>query len=105
MSCLIYCDLYLILSRVGEIKGVAKGKETMVWLMVFSVYAAPANAVNWDGPWRLGMSRAAEQTFTSEADCRNYAIQFIARMHQGMLAPMRSKCVSVDATLPKGAVR
>ena len=80
----------------------------MVWLMVFMVYAAPDNsAVNWNGPWKLGFSRAseAEQVFQSEADCRNSAIQFIGRMHQGMLAPIRFKCVAFEASLPRGAPR
>ena len=26
-----------------------------VWLLVFSIYAAPPTAVDWDGPWTLGM--------------------------------------------------
>jgi hypothetical protein len=39
------------------------------------------------------------------ADCRSYAIQFIGKMHQGMLAPMRFKCVAFEASLPKGAQR
>ena len=77
----------------------------MVWLMLFVVYAAPDNAVDWNGPWKFGMSRAADQVFQSEADCRSYAIQFIGKMHQGMLAPMRFKCVAVEASLPKGAPR
>jgi len=81
------------------------GEAAMVWLMVFVVYAAPDNAGDWNGPWKFGMSRAADQVFQSEADCRSYAIQFIGKMHQGMLAPMRFKCVAVEASLPKGAPR
>lgn len=77
----------------------------MLWLMVFVVYAAPDNVVDWNGPWKFGMSRTADQVFQSEADCRSYAIQFIGKMHQGMLAPMRFKCVAVEASLPKGAPR
>ncbi len=77
----------------------------MVWIILLSIYAAPPNATNWDGPWTLGMSRAVEQTFRSEGECRNSAIQLIGKMHQGMLAPMRFKCVRVDATLPEGAPR
>jgi hypothetical protein len=81
------------------------GEAAMVWLMVFVMYAAPDNAVDWNGPWKFGMSRAPDQVFQSEADCRNYAIQFIGRMHQGMLAPMRFKCVAFESSLPKGAQR
>lgn len=41
----------------------------------------------------------------SEAECRNSAIQLIAKMHQGMLAPMRFACVPIGSALPKGAPR
>ncbi|GAC1520072.1 MAG: hypothetical protein NVS2B16_26880 [Chloroflexota bacterium] len=77
----------------------------MVWILLFGAYAAPMNAVNWDGPWRLDMTKTVDRKFTSEAECRNTAIQFIAKMHEGMLAPMRYKCVSLDALLPRGAPR
>ena len=77
----------------------------MVWLLVVMFYAAPDGAVNWDGPWRFGMSKAMERTFSSEAECRNTAIQFIAKMHDGMLAPIRYRCVAVEAGLPRGAPR
>ncbi len=77
----------------------------MVWLLVFSIYAAPSNAVNWNGPWTLGESKLMDQHFGTEADCRNSAVQFIGRMHQRMLAPMRFKCVGVPATLPVNAPR
>lgn len=77
----------------------------MTWLLVISIYAAPPNAVDWDGPWELGMTRLLEQQFDSEAACRNYAVQFIGKMHQGMLAPMRYRCLSVESDLPKGAPR
>jgi hypothetical protein len=72
--------------------------------MVIAIYAAPSNAVDWDGRWNFGMARAGN-TFKSEAECRNSAIQLIAKMHQGMLAPMRFACVPFDAALPKGAPR
>ena len=77
----------------------------MKWLLVIAVYAAPPNAVNWDGPWELGLTKLMDQQFTSEAECRNYAVQFIGKMHQGMLAPMRYRCVPFEAGLPKGAPR
>ena len=77
----------------------------MIWLLVFSIYAAPANAVDWNGPWALGDSKVIGQGFKSEAECRNSAVQFIGRMQQGMLAPMRFKCVAVAAGLPVNAPR
>ena len=77
----------------------------MKWLLIIAIYAAPPDAADWDGPWELGMTKMMEQQFDSEADCRNTAIRFIAKMHEGMLAPMRFRCVSIDAGLPKGATR
>jgi hypothetical protein len=76
-----------------------------IWLLVVTIYTAPSsNAVDWDGPWNFGMARAGS-AFKSEAECRNSAIQLIAKMHEGMLAPMRFACVPFDAALPKGAPR
>jgi hypothetical protein len=75
------------------------------WLLVLAVYAAPPDAVDWDGPWDLGMTKLLDQQFDSEAECRNFAVQLIGRMHQGMLAPMRYRCVAVESGLPKGAPR
>lgn len=77
----------------------------MVWLLVLVVYAAPANAVDWDGPWKFGMTHVVEDQFATEAACRNSATQTIGRLHQGMLAPIRYRCVAVPAGLPKGASR
>ena len=69
-------------------------------------YLAPANAVNWDGPWRVGQLASKEKVFyRTEAECRNEAIQAIGRLHQSMLVPMRFQCVSFPETLPKGAPR
>ena len=77
----------------------------MVWLMVFWIYAAPSNAVNWDGPWKFGMSHTAETTFQDERSCHQAGVEFIARMHKGMLAPMRFQCIQIPASLPKGTPR
>lgn len=77
----------------------------MKWLLIISIYAAPPDAVDWDGPWELGMTRMMEDQFASEAECRNFAIQLIGKLHEGMLAPMRYRCVAVEAGLPKGAPR
>jgi hypothetical protein len=77
----------------------------MKWLLIVAIYAAPYDSVNWDGPWELGMTKILEQRFDSEAECRNSAIRLIAKMHEGMLAPMRFRCVSIDDKLPKGTAR
>jgi hypothetical protein len=76
-----------------------------MWLMLMVIYAAPADAVDWDGPWSVGMTQVPDRHYASEAECRNDAIQIIGRLHQSMLAPARFRCVEVDATLPKGAAR
>lgn len=77
----------------------------MVWIAIFIVYQAPPNAVDWNGPWSFGMTHVADAQYASEAECRSEAVQFIGRMHQGMLAPMRYRCIEVPASLPKGAER
>jgi hypothetical protein len=73
----------------------------MVWLLMLMVYEAPANAVDWDGPWKLGLTKVVDTKFTSEAECTTFAIRLIGKMHDGMLAPMRYRCVPADASLPK----
>jgi hypothetical protein len=77
----------------------------MVWLLVLAVYQAPPDAVDWDGPWKIGMTRVVDAPYHSEAECRNSAVELIGKLHQGMLAPVRYKCVEVPADLPKGAPR
>jgi len=76
-----------------------------IWIMVMVVYGGPYDSENWDGPWDFATARAAEKAFKTEADCRNSAIQLIAHMHEGMLAPMRFECVPFAANLPKGTPR
>ena len=94
--------------REGRAHGEASSLERgwgMTWLLIIAVYLAPDNAVDWDGPWQLGHQKLVDQQFSSEAECRNSAIQLVGRLHQGMLAPIRYQCVAVPAALPKGASR
>jgi len=77
----------------------------MKWLLLLIIYAAPDDAVDWDGPWTLGMARVWEDQFDTEAGCRDTATQVIARLHEGMLAPIRYRCIPVEAALPEGASR
>ena len=77
----------------------------MKWLLIFAVYQAPAEAIDWDGPWTIGFTKIVEEQFDSEAACRTSAIQTIGQIHQGMLAPIRYRCVAIESTLPKGASR
>ena len=76
-----------------------------LWLLIVTVYAAPPDAIDYDGPWEYGFSQMVEEPFASEAECRNFAIQMKGRVQQGMLAPIRYQCLAVDANLPEGAVR
>lgn len=78
---------------------------TSVWILVLVIYEAPPNAVDWDGPWKAGLTKAVDRRFVSEAECRNTAIELIGKLHQGMLAPIRHRCVEMPASLPKGAQR
>lgn len=77
----------------------------MVWLMILTIYIAPDDAVDWDGPWKLGNTHLVEKQYGSEAECRNSAIQLIGKLREGMLAPIRFKCVAVSTELPAGAPR
>ena len=77
----------------------------MKWIMVVAMYMAPPSAVDWDGPWKLGMTMTSEDQFDTKAECRTEAIQAIGRIHQGMMAPVRYRCVAIEATLPEGAPR
>jgi hypothetical protein len=77
----------------------------MVWFLLLFVYKAPADPVDWNGPWTYGMSRMMDDPFPSEAACQSAAAKIIARLHEGMLAPMRYRCVGVPDGLPKGAPR
>jgi len=77
----------------------------MQWLLVFTLYMAPPTAVDWDGPWKAGMNKLSDTVYDSEAECRTDAIQTIGRIHQGMLIPIRYRCVPIESTLPKGATR
>ena len=79
--------------------------ELMIWLLILTVYATGPNAIDSDGPWTLGMTRLVDTHYSSEAECRNAGIQMIGRIHQGMMAPIRAKCVAVDTGLAKGVPR
>jgi hypothetical protein len=77
----------------------------MKWLLIVAIYFAPPSAVDWDGSWELGMTQMLDRQFDSELECRNTATQLIADLHKGMLAPVRFRCVSIEASLPEGAPR
>lgn len=77
----------------------------MKWLLVLAIYTAPADAVDWNGPWVADKPVVMDDQFDSAAECRTFAVQLIGRMHQGMLAPMRYRCVEMEDVLPEGAPR
>ena len=78
----------------------------MVWLLVFHIYIAPADAIDWDGPWRIDdKPLMVERYFGTKAECDAAAKKVIDKMHEGMLAPMRYNCLGVVDSLPKGAPR
>ena len=76
-----------------------------MWLLILVVYAAPPDAVNWKGPWELGIAVLREERFVDEANCLNAGFQIKAKINQDMLAPVRFHCVRVDAGLPAGVPR
>lgn len=77
----------------------------MVWFLIIVAYMAPADSVDWNGPWKAGVARTNPMPFETEERCREEAIAQIGRIHQDMLAPMRYRCVGVEADLPKDAPR
>ncbi len=77
----------------------------MKWILVLAIYAAPSNAVDWNGPWTFGMNHAVDSAFKSESACQAGAKQLIKKMHEGMLAPIRYQCVAFPGGLPKNASR
>ena len=77
----------------------------MVWYLIVLVYAAPDDAVDWNGPWKLGMAQLLEEPHATQAECRAVAVRLIDRLHQGMRAPIRYRCVGAEAGLPKNAPR
>jgi len=80
--------------------------DEMVWFLVFHIYVAPADAVDWDGPWTIDdRPLSVERYFSSQAECDAAAKKVIDEMHQGMLAPMRYNCVAIPSSLSKGAPR
>jgi hypothetical protein len=74
--------------------------QRTVWVGVVVVYQAPADAIDWRGPWTRGMAIAGKTFYGSEAECRSDNEVRIARMHQGMKAPMRYRCVPFPESLP-----
>ena len=76
-----------------------------MWLLILAIYIAPVDAVDWKGSWKLGPTRLMEEPFDTEAECLTAAIQIKAKLNEGMLAPVRFRCVEVDAGLPAGAPR
>jgi hypothetical protein len=75
------------------------------WIAILMIYAAPADAVNWEGPWTRSMVVSGKNFFATEAECRNDTISWIGRIHQDMLAPIRFQCVAFASSLPIGAAR
>lgn len=84
------------------------GEENkMLWFLIFHVYVAPADAVSWDGFWRLDDKPmlTADRYFSSQAECEATAEEFIDKMNEGMLAPIRYNCLGIPSSLPKEAAR
>ena len=39
---------------------------TRMWLLLVAIYVAPADAVNWQGSWELGMTKLIEQRYEAK---------------------------------------
>ncbi len=71
-----------------------------VWALIFIIYTAPNDSINWDGPWEAGMIFSEEKSITSEQECQKKAKYIIDKMQQGMHAPMLFKCIPFDRSIP-----
>ena len=75
------------------------------WILIFMIYTAPDDAIDWDGPWELGFHFVPDARFDTSEECRLTAEAHIKKTQESMKAPQRFQCVAVDAVLPKGAER
>ena len=76
-----------------------------MWFLLVAIYTAPADAVNWQGSWELGITRLKEQGFESEAACLSAGAELKANLNEGMLAPVRYHCIKLPSQLPAGIDR
>ena len=76
-----------------------------MWLLLFAIYVAPPDAVDWQGPWELGMTRLMEQHYASKKDCLDAGAKVKSRLNEGMLAPVRYHCVEIAGELSSGIAR
>ena len=76
-----------------------------IFILVMSVYVAPPDAVDWNGPWEHGLVQHMNHKFKSESECLSAAAILKQQMQKGMLAPLRFACVAFDQSLPEGAPR
>ena len=80
-----------------------------VWILLMSVYVAPPDGENWDGPWKHLMTMKMydeTQKFASKRECEAAGNTLKKKIREdGILAPHRIKCVSFDSTLPKGVTQ
>ena len=75
------------------------------WLLFIHIYAAPPNAIDYDGPWKYGATPRPRLHQSLEA-CREEGVSFTKAMFDGgVKAPTRWRCVKIDATLPEGVER
>lgn len=75
------------------------------WVLLFVVYIAPDDAVNWDGPWEAGVPIVREEFYDSQAECLRFGAELKRSLQEGMRAPIRYQCIEVPASLPEGAPR
>jgi hypothetical protein len=73
-----------------------------VWTAVVVSYVAPADAVNWTGPWTVyDGPQEVSHFFATEAECEEQTKKFIATVHAaGIGAPFGYRCISFPKVLP-----
>lgn len=70
-----------------------------MWLLILLVYVAPTDAVNWNGPWKLGKAEVIGNDFKDEDACLRGGRMIQTILAEDMRAPVRYKCIQVKDTI------
>lgn len=68
-----------------------------MWILIYLIYFAPPDAVDWQGSYELGISRIHQERFTTERSCLDEGEKVQAIFNEGALAPFRYRCLEVPS--------
>lgn len=71
-----------------------------VWVLLMSVYTAPADAVDCKGPWTHMLTMQMNdpfESFASKQECEDAGLALKKKFHDdGILAPHIFTCIEID---------